>query len=289
MTITKRLGWTTWALAPIVLLSYHFGAGQRLAAEQRAERLLEAAALLEAHADEAQGLAHNCQLGSIEARRALRAEETPTTIDLAKAAREEEVRAYRVAAAAWQTVADKLGEAEDLLTSRGSDKAEAVRLARGSATIRAGRISEGVANLESMLGALDEQSGADAALARRLREEIATGYYYGARLMRISGSPDAEWRAVSGVARQNFRYLAEHARATGTTEADDLQKNLELILDLEQAPPEELLAKPLPRNSPGGNCDCSGLAQKAGKGKRPSGTKQDARGAGGVGDIPPGW
>jgi hypothetical protein len=107
--------------------------------------------------------------------------------------------------------------------------------------------------------------------------------------MRISGSPDAEWRAVSSVARQNFRFLAEHARAGDAPDADDLQKNLELVLDLEQATPDDVLAGPLPRNSPGGNCDCKGLAKTARKGKRPSGAEKDARGAGGVNDIPAGW
>ena len=39
--------------------------------------------------------------------------------------------------------------------------------------------------------------------------ELATAYYYGARLMRLAGKPADEWREVAGRARQNFRYLAE--------------------------------------------------------------------------------
>ncbi len=289
--LAKRIGWTMWAMAPVVLLWFHFGAGQRLAAEQDAQRLLREAERLTAVAEEAQGAAYRAQLASIEARRALRSGQPAGHAERARRTSEEEDRAYTEAAAAWQAVADTLGRAHDMLMACGSDRVAEVRLVRGRATIRAGRIAEGVADLESMLASLDDRHDDDASLARRLREEIATGYYYGARLMRAAGSPDAEWRAVSGVARQNFRYLAERARASGSPDAPDLQKNLELVLDLEQTPAEDLMARPLPRNSPGGACDASGLAPKPcqGKGRRPGQEKNDARGAGGVGAIPGGW
>lgn len=288
MNLATKLSWTVWALVPVAVLTYHFGPGQRAYHEQRAAGVLRDAAQLEAAADQAQLAAYQTQLVSIAARKEALADKSPEQIARAAAAAEAEDLAYDQAADAWRAAADKLREAQDVLTACGSAKAAAVRVARGRATIRSGRIADGVNDLEAMLDELGETTPAAPGLEERVREEIATGYYYGARLMRISGKPTTEWREVSAVARQNFRYLAEGAEGSDALRAADLQKNLELVLNLEQSAQEDLLAKPLPKNCPQGNCE--GL--KPGKGKktkRPPRTKNDSRGAGGFDDIPGGW
>ncbi len=274
--------WTVWALVPVAVLAYHFGPGQRAYMEQQAEGVLREAGRLTEAADEAQGAAYVTQLASLDARRQALKEKTPETAAAARQRAAEEDAAYKAAGAAWGEVANKLRAAQDMLTACGSEKVDAVRISRGRATIRSGEIAAGVDDLEAMLDSLDEEKDADT--ARQVREEIATGYYYGARIMRMGGKPTTEWRAVSGVARQNFRYLAESAPGE---DAGDLQKNLELVLNLEQSGQEDLLAKPLPKNCPSGTCNNIKPGKKVSK--KPPRNKQDARGAGGADDIPGGW
>ncbi len=192
---------------------------------------------------------------------------------------------------AWHAAADKLHEAQELLTAAGSDKAQSVRIARDRALVRSGSIAEGVNDLEAMLDSLGDAGQGASPLADQAREEAATGYYYGARLLRSAGKPANEWREVSGLARQNFRYLAEANNETPSDpKSADSQKNLEMVLNLEQSSSEDLEAKPLPKYSPSRGADgLSGEGTRPGKTKRPPRRKSDARGAGGVGDIEGGW
>src|SRR5262249_25622427 len=154
--------------------------------------------------------------------------------------------------------------------------------------IRAGSIADGVNDLENLLDELGDAGQAESVLSGQAREELATGYYYGARLMRIAGKPASQWRAISGWSRQNFRYLAETSRnRESNLKSDEFQKNLELVLNLEQSAQEDLLARPLPKHSPRGGSE--GLGERKGRTKRPPRSRDDARGAGGVGDIEGGW
>jgi len=287
--LLKRIGWTAWALLPVAALAYHFGPGQRGYTEDRAGDLLAQARTLDATAESAQGDAYQAHLAALKARRAALESRSPDAAAQAKAAADAEDAAYTRAAAAWTATADKLKEAQDLLTTSGSDKAQTVRIARDRALIRSGAITEGVGDLELMLESLADASQETSPLADQAREEAATGYYYGARLLRSSGKPVAEWREVSGMARQNFRYLAESAEETGDAKAADRQKNLELVLNLEQSSNEDLTARPLPKNSPRKGGEGLGQCKNPGKTKRPPRNKRDARGAGGTGDIPGGW
>lgn len=75
--------------------------------------------------------------------------------------------------------------------------------------------------------------------------------------MRLAGKPAAQWREVAGRARQNYRYLAEDAKARGAPDADvaNHQKNSELVLNLEQSSLDELYAKARPKDSPTGKAN----------------------------------
>jgi hypothetical protein len=285
--ILKNLAWSVWALLPVAALSYHFGPGQRAYTEDRAGDLLSQARRLDAAAEAAQETAYQSHLTALKARREGVEKGTAESAATAKSAAETEDAAYATAAAAWHATADKLHEAQEMLTAANSEKAQTVRIARDRAMIRAGSIADGVNDLEDMLDTLANAGDAATPLADQAREEAATGYYYGARLLRAAGKPASDWRAISGYSRQNFRYLAETSTTNPT--ASERQKNLELVLNLEQSSDEDLQAKPLPKHSPkaGGN----GLrpGDRPGKTKRPPRRKDDARGAGGVGDIPAGW
>ncbi|MDP1662869.1 MAG: hypothetical protein Q8L55_13220 [Phycisphaerales bacterium] len=286
--ILNRIAWTVWALIPVAGLAYHFGPGQRAYTEDRAGDLLAQARRLDAAAETAQETAYTAHLAALTARKTAIDLKTAESAAAAKSAAEAEDTAYTQAAAAWNAAADKLRAAHEMLEATGSDKAPAVRIARNRALIRAGSIAEGVGDLEAMLDTLSERGDASTPLADHAREEAATGYYYGARLLRAAGKPASEWREVSGQARQNFRYLAE----TGTNAADpkvaERQKNLELVLNLEQSDADDLQAKPLPKYSPRRGAEGLRPGNRPGKTKRPP-NRRDGRGAGGVGDIEGGW
>jgi len=287
--LASKIVWSMWALIPVGGLAFHFGPGQRAYVEDKARDIVTQAGRLEDTAQAAQDAAYEKHLASLKARRAAMVSKTPEDAATAKTAADQEDAAYHAASDAWQAAADKLHQAQDMLAASGSDKVPPIRIARDRALVRAGKIAEGVGDLETMLDALADDGQAESDTARKAREELATGYYYGARLMRIAGRPQSDWRAVSGWSRQNFRYLAETSGSPDAPKAAEFQKNLELVLNLEQSAQEDLMARPLPKNSP--RCNCEGLkpGQKQGKSKRPPRKGPDARGAGGVGDIDGGW
>lgn len=286
--INHKVGWAVWSLVPVAVLAYHYGPGQRAFTEDRAGDVLIEAQRLEAAAQQAQDLAFEHHVAALKARMAAAADPSPERTREAQQAAEVEGLAYRAAAEAWKATADKLQSAQDLLAACGSAMTDHVRIAKDRALIRAGEIGAGVNDLSALLDTLDEAGLAESPTAREAREELATGYYYGARLMRLAGRPTPEWREVAEIARQNFRYLAETAGAADPQKPADLQRNLELVLNLEQSAQTDLAASPLPKNSPRGGGDKLGPPKK-GKSKRPPRNKDDARGAGGVGDIDAGW
>ncbi len=289
--ILKNIAWSLWALIPVAGLAYHFGPGQRAYTEDRAGDLLTQARKLDTAAESAQETAYQAHLAALQARKVGLDLKTPEASVAAKAAADAEDAAYTRAATAWGAAADKLREAHEMLASAGSEKAPTVRVARDRALIRAGSIAEGVGDLELMLDTLTDADKGSTPLADQAREEAATGYYYGARLLRASGKPAREWREVSSRSRQNFRYLAETSSEVSGPDpkAAERQKNLELVLNLEQSSLEDLQAKPLPKYSPRRGGDGLRDGNRAGKTKRPPRRKGDARGAGGTGDIEGGW
>ncbi len=156
-----------------------------------------------------------------------------------------------------------------------------IRWAAAYATVRSGDIWGGITDLESLL----EDPHATPELTRATREELATAYYYGARLLRLSGMPQNEWRVESSKARQHFRFLAEHDDAS----SPDSQRNLELVLNLEQTQQAELEGAPLPKACPKSGKQANRKSNCQGKKPGPPKQKQDARGAGGSEEIRDGW
>lgn len=291
----SRIAWTAWALLPVIGLTYHFGPGQRAYQEDQAARIVAKARTLEDAARAAQEEAYALHLAGMKARRAAFASQSPDDAATARDAGDKELAAYTKAADAWKSVAETLSQAQDALAKDSTDTLRRVRLAKARAQVRSGQVNTGVSELEDLMDSLEEDAAnktapnADADFAHHVREELATGYYYNARLMRLAGAKSDDWREVSGKARRNFRYLAENAKTEGRHEdAANHQKNVELVLNLEQSSLQELQAKPLPKNSPRAGRDGDRPGNRAGKSKRPP-RKGDARGAGGAGDIGPGW
>src|SRR5262245_58417277 len=169
--ITKNILWSVWALIPVAAISYHFGPGQRAYTEDRAGDLLAQARRLDGVAESAQEKAYQAHLSALKARKAGVAQGTPEAVAAAKAAADTEDAAYADAATAWHATADKLHEAQEMLTTAGSPKAETVRVARNRALIRSGSIAEGVQDLEAMLDTLADSGKETSVLADQAREE----------------------------------------------------------------------------------------------------------------------
>lgn len=287
--IGARVGWTVWAIVPVLALAYHFGPGQRAFKEDLASEVITRAQSLQSEAVAAQSAAYEKHLVAITARRAAFGGDDPALVAAAKLAGEAEDQAYAIAGEKWQRTADELGQAQDLIQESDADLRNRVRLARARALVRAGDVGGGADDLESLLTTLGETGEADSALGLEAREELATALYYGARLLRLAGKPGEQWREVSGRARQNFRYLAQQARAAGN-DAEAVanhEKNGELVLNLEQSSLDELYAKARPKDSPPGAGTRLGEKRPGRRGRRPG--DQPSNGAGMDGEIGQGW
>lgn len=279
----SRLLWSAWALVPVAVVAFHFGPGQAAWQRERAASQVAEAMRLHALAEAAQASAFEAHLAMLAA--VSRAPEDGAAKADAAARREVETRARAEAEAAWNRVAEALAAPIDAI--KGSDPAQAsrVRWLRGRALVRAGRLESGIDELQTLLEESEGKAGAES-LARDVREDLATGQYYKARLLRLGGAPAEQWRTQATMARQHFRLLAERAGGPDTAGGADHQRNVELVLNLEQRSPEELQAKPRPKYEPPGNRE----GNRPGRGKSPRPPRKgDDRGAGAAGDIGAGW
>jgi hypothetical protein len=299
-TVRTRILWTLWALVPVGLLAFHFGPGQKAYREDKAAQLVARADALQVEALALQQAAYDAHLAAIDARIAAFGKDDEALRAKATEANAREEAAYATAAAQWRKTADALAEAQSLVDEVGGPVRAQIRLAKARALVRTGDVAAGTNELEDLLYESDELAGtgetnsssaaANPDLMREAREELATAYYYGARLMRLAGKPADEWREVASRARQNFRYLAEDAKArgAGTEEVANHEKNGELVLNLEQSSLDELYAKPRPKDSPTGTCNGLGQNPRPGRKGRNQGDKP-SKGAGMNGEIGNGW
>jgi len=280
--------WTLWAIAPVVAAAYHFGPGQRHYQADRAAGVLARAEREQVDAMALQEAAYQSHLRALAARAAAFGSDDPTLHDNAKQAGTEEHAAYTAAATSWQRVADTLGGAEALIEDEDHSLRQRVRVSRGRALVRAGSVGSGAEVLEGLLEEFTAAGASDPALERQVREELATAYYYGARLMRLAGRPAPEWKEISGRAAQQYRYLAEGARTRGQpAEALDQEKNVELVLNLEQSSLDELFAKARPKDSPTGSGRIGTEPRPGARGRRRG--ERPGGGAGLDGEIGQGW
>ena len=286
----SRIAWSLWALVPVGLLAFHFGPGQAAYREDRAAKLVAKADAEQKVALSLQSEAYAKHLAAIAARIAAFGNEDESLRKAAATATADEEAAYAKASAAWKVTADALAEAQTYVDDLGGPVREEIRLAKARALVRTGDVAAGANELEDLLYDAGEHDALDTPLALKAREELATAYYYGARLMRLAGKPADEWREVASRARQNFRYLAEDAKARGASaeEVANHEKNGELVLNLEQSSLDELYAKPRPKDSPTGKCNGLGQQPRPGRKGRNQGDKP-AKGAGMNGEIGNGW
>lgn len=290
-----KLAWATWALVPVAALAFHYGPGQKLYRQDLAASLQAQATALEEEAKQLQAEAHALHVKALRARRQAFVDGKVESEAAATAAAEAESRAFKISSEKWKETADAFGRIQDAAGDADVPTLQKIRWSRSRALVRAGDIWTGIGELEAVLEEIERsdgrggKSGKDSDMAWATREEIASAYYYGARLMRLAGEPDEEWRVDSAKARQHFRYLAERAKTRGLDNdvVANQERNVELVLDLEQSSIQELEGKALPKDSPLGR---NGNRPGQGKGKRKQPPNQrDGRGAGGAEDIYTGW
>lgn len=283
-----KIAAAAWAMAPVIALAFHYGPGQRVYRHDVAASLQQAAVNLEREAQALQDRAHEAHLQAIEARQRAFVLQTPEAEAEVKARTEAESAAFEEASQAWKRVADAFGHIHEVALGSSDETLQQVRWGRSRALVRAGEIWEGIGELESLLAEIGAAEGDESPLALAARQELATAHYYGARLRRLAGDPEEQWLVDSGKARQHFRYLAEHAREVGmpAERVESHERDVELVLNLEQSALMDIEGKPLPQDSPG---RCTGNRPGAGRKTQrpPSGT--DGRGAGGAEQVRTGW
>lgn len=317
----SRIGWTVWALVPVAAISLHFGPAQRWDRREQAERSIRGADAAQREATRRQGEAYEAHLAALAARIKAMGTEDATLAKQAADAAEAESAAATKAEGAWRRVVDALSPAIELMRESDAAIERELRVARAHAAVRSGDIGEGADDLEALLDDMANEGKGESELARKARAELGTAYYYGARLLRMSGKPAEVWKEVAGQARQQFRYLAEHEGESATTRiqagqrganaieaeekashgasgvagsgavdasvADDNRRNVELVLNLEQSSLDELYAKARPKDSPTGAGNRLGKSKRRGRG--PNGNGPPNNGAGMGDEVGPGW
>lgn len=285
--------WTLWSLAPVAAAAYYFGPGQTLVSQRNADKLLEKAEGMTKSAQASQDAAYATHIELVTLRNKLHEAGEIDTLSLedkatlAKATEAEKL-AYANAGEQWRSIATVLGEAESILQTSSPELARKVRVDKAQAMIRGGLVNTGIEELEDQLQSMQDAGISDPYVTQRTREELATGYYYNARLLRMAGQADEVWKQEAAAARQQFRYLAENAADSSVSQAH--QQNVEHALNLMQSSLGELHAKPMPKNQPGSRATGDKEGKGKGKGKRPGkGPPQDSRGGGANDEIGPGW
>jgi hypothetical protein len=287
-----KLGWSVWVIAPVLLLAFHFGPGQRFLKKDIAADRMVIARKTEAEAHALQSVAYEAQFKTLEARKQLELNDDELHRQQLERASQEEQQAYASASDAWKNTADRYQEVETLL--EGTPQANQIRWLRGRALVRAGEVFNGIEELQATLDqATREQETnagqAEMALATAAREELAAAHYYGARLLREEGRSTEGWRQVSETSRQQFRFLAEKTSKDNVPElASNLQRNLERVLDLEQQDRSELIGRPIPKESPRGRRPGDGEPGKR-PGIGPPRGDRPGNGASGMMEIGDGW
>lgn len=287
-----KLGWSLWVIAPVLLLAFHFGPGQRFLKRDMAADHMVIARKTEAEAHALQIVAYEAQFKTLEARKQLEINDDELHRQQLERASQEERQAYASASDAWKNTADRYQEVETLL--EGTPQANQIRWLRGRALVRAGEVFNGIEELQATLDqATREQETnagqAEMALAAAAREELAAAHYYGARLLREEGRSTEVWRQVSETSRQQFRFLAETTSKEKVPElASNLQRNLERVLDLEQQDRSELIGRPIPKESPRGRRPGDGEPGKR-PGIGPPRGDRPGNGASGMMEIGDGW
>ncbi|MEQ8789379.1 MAG: hypothetical protein RIC55_24005 [Pirellulaceae bacterium] len=161
-----------WLLAPVALLSYHFGPGQDALALKQAERFLTEARRLETE-------------GQFEAA----------------------IEQYTESLAALPIEEPSLDapQASQLAVAR--DKLQLARIRGG---FELGRLAETIDSLNLLVADVERRHGRHSPLAYEVRDFLGRVHFRAMAALRLESAEEDVWRRHWELARQNFRYLAEN-------------------------------------------------------------------------------
>lgn len=260
-----------WVFLGIVGASLHFGPARSLTLRERAAAELAAIDAAESAAARLDAAAVERTRERVAAKRRLKETNDPRDVELVKAAIASEKAAWTAAREAWTAVAGSLAQVEATVAHPTTQEQTALSLRKARAIAGGGKPGAAAGEIEGALDRLKAAGLEESALADGARSDLADAYYRAALSLRVNGKLEEEWRPLTSTARQQYRYLAEKARAAGNpADADRAERNLEVVLNLEQASTDELEATPTPTE-----CEnCKKPGRHAG-GKRPANGSHD--------------
>ena len=122
----------------------------------------------------------------------------------------------------------------DLLLRR-----DQLRLAQVRARFQLGRLAETLDRLNALIEEIERDHGADSTLAEDARDLLGRVHYQAMVALRLESAEESVWIKHWELARQNFRFLAEHT--TGHRNQLD-RRNLEVVIKSFDLPKEAFAA-----------------------------------------------
>ncbi|MBM3989898.1 MAG: hypothetical protein FJ298_02710 [Planctomycetes bacterium] len=201
-----------WLLLPVGAAAYHYGPGQeRLREDAAAEQV----ALARAHVHQA------CEVAAKEGDAAARG--------------------------LWSEAERTLSEAIEALPAEHVGELRRLRLERAKARMFISKLPDARSELESLLGELEADAGADSALVLDTRDALANAQYYTTWLLRLEGAAPEEWEREIDASRQNYKLVAETLAARNDADgAARAQESLESSIRLARMDIKDLQGLPLP-------------------------------------------
>ncbi len=142
---------------------------------------------------------------------------------------------------------ERYEEAIKALPSERVGEIRKLRLQKAKAQMLAKQLPEAHADLQTLMDELTADKSADPQVVKEARTVMAQAQYYLTWLMRLEGLGRDLWEPEIEGARQNYRLLAEQAKAKGDTAgAKRYEEDLESAIRLARMDLGELQGLPLP-------------------------------------------
>lgn len=122
-----------------------------------------------------------------------------------------------------------------------------LRLAQIRTRFQLGKLEETIANLRSFADEVEVTHGPASSIALESRELLGRVHFQAMIALRLESAEEAVWKKQWELARQNYRFLAEHS---GPSRNGVDRKNLEVVIKSADLPPE--LLPPPPAGGGGG-------------------------------------
>jgi len=155
-------------------------------------------------------------------------------------------RADRLASdEAWDEALDQYQAALSKVPEERVAASRRIRLQIAKVRMMAHGLPQAHADLIRLVNEL-RHDGSDVKLQTDAEHALAQARYYLTWLMRLEGQPESIWKPEIESARELYRHLAEQARASGDSETQVFEGDLEAAIRLARMDLEDLQGLPLP-------------------------------------------